>query len=173
MIILIGGGTHTGKTVFAQKLLERYGFPYLSLDHVKMGLIRSGHCPLTPESDPDELTRYLWPVAREMIKTAVENGQNLIVEGCYIPADYKSEFSSQYLPEIRYVCLVLSEAYIRRHYADIAGHARVIERRKHDVPAPEALVKENRANLELCLRHGLEYVLIDGEYAVPWDAWTP
>ena len=50
-----------------------------------MGLIRSGHTTLTPESADDALTDYLWPIVREMIKTAVENRQNLIVEGCYIP----------------------------------------------------------------------------------------
>ena len=80
MIILITGASHTGKTVLAQKLLEKYKYPYLSIDHLKMGLIRSGYTKLTPEDD-DKLTEYLWPVVREMIKTAIENGQNLIVEG--------------------------------------------------------------------------------------------
>ena len=81
MIVLIAGASHTGKTALAQRLLERYGYPYLSLDHLKMGLIRSGYTDLTPMDD-DKLTEYLWPVAREMVKTAIENGQNLIVEGC-------------------------------------------------------------------------------------------
>ena len=43
MVILIAGGSHTGKTLLAQRLLERYHYPYLSIDHLKMGLIRSGH----------------------------------------------------------------------------------------------------------------------------------
>lgn len=51
MIILITGASHTGKTVFAQKLLEKYKYPYLSIDHLKMGLIRSGNTDLTPLSD--------------------------------------------------------------------------------------------------------------------------
>ena len=84
MIVLIAGASHTGKTALAQKLLERYGYPYLSLDLLKMGLIRSGYTGLTPMDD-DALTEYLWPVVREMIRTAIENRQNLIVEGCYIP----------------------------------------------------------------------------------------
>ena len=46
-----------------------------------MGLIRSGNTVLTPEDD-DALTDYLWPIVREIIKTAIENKQNLIVEGC-------------------------------------------------------------------------------------------
>ena len=73
MIILIAGASHTGKTVLAQKLLEKYKYPYLSIDHLKMGLIRSGNTELTPISDETELTTYLWPIVREMIKTAIEN----------------------------------------------------------------------------------------------------
>ena len=51
MIILITGATHTGKTLLAQKMLEEYSYPYLSIDHLKMGLIRSGNTGLTPEDD--------------------------------------------------------------------------------------------------------------------------
>ena len=43
MIILIGGASHTGKTLLAQRLMEQLHIPYLSIDHLKMGLIRSGH----------------------------------------------------------------------------------------------------------------------------------
>ena len=51
MIILIAGDTHTGKTILAQKLLEKYKYPYLSIDHLKMGLIRSGQCKLSADSN--------------------------------------------------------------------------------------------------------------------------
>lgn len=91
MIFIIAGPSHTGKTYLAQQLLEKYKYPYLSIDHLKMGLIRSGHSPLTVYDD-DEMTEYLWPIVGEIIKTAIENEQNLIVEGCYIPFDYKRTF---------------------------------------------------------------------------------
>ena len=84
MILLIAGASHTGKTALAQKILEKYQYPYLSIDHLKMGLIRSKNTVLTPVSSDKELTEYLWPIVREMIKTAIENKQNLVVEGCYI-----------------------------------------------------------------------------------------
>ena len=102
MVILITGATHTGKTLLAQRMLERYGWPYLCIDHLKMGLIRSGQTNLTPEDD-DELTTYLWPIVREMMKTAIENRQNLIIEGCYVPFDWRKDFTEEYLSSIRFL----------------------------------------------------------------------
>lgn len=43
-----------------------------------------------------------------MIKTAIENKQNLIIEGCYIPFDWENDFAKEYLNNIRYFCLVMS-----------------------------------------------------------------
>lgn len=164
MVILLAGATHTGKTRMAQKLLERYGYPYLSLDHLKMGLIRSGYTRLTPKDDR-ELTDYLWPVVREMVKTVLENRQNLVVEGGYIPFDWRNSFSPEEQREIRYLCLVMSEGYIRTHMDQILGHANVIERRKDDSDCTmERLLEENRANLEHCRRYGERYQLIDRAY---------
>ena len=101
MIVLITGASHTGKTALAQTFLEKYKYPYLSIDHLKMGLIRSGNTELTPMDDK-ELTEYLWPIVCEMIKTAVENKQNLIVEGVYIPFDWSKDFEVEYLENIKY-----------------------------------------------------------------------
>ena len=35
MIVLITGASHTGKTALAQRLLEKYKYPYLSIDGVR------------------------------------------------------------------------------------------------------------------------------------------
>ena len=126
MIVLITGASHTGKTLLAQKLLEKYRYPYFSIDHLKMGLIRSGNTALTPMSDDRLLTGYLWPIVREMIKTAIENGQNLVVEGCYIPFEWAQDFEKEYLSEIRFYCLVMSDRYIRNHFDDIKAYANII-----------------------------------------------
>lgn len=134
MVILITGATHVGKTNLAQKFLEKYKYPYLSIDHLKMGLIRSGITDLTPEDD-DKLRDYLWPIVREMIKTVIENHQNLIVEGCYIPFDWAEDFEEDYLSEIKYICLVMSEQYIRNHFDDIITYANIIENRLDDSDA--------------------------------------
>ncbi|MGN1003125.1 MAG: adenylate kinase [Oscillospiraceae bacterium] len=166
MVLLLTGASHTGKTLLAQKLLETYKMPYLSIDHLKMGLIRSGNTTLTPEDD-EALTDYLWPIVREMVKTAVENGQNLIVEGCYIPFDWEKDFDGPYLKQIRCRCLIMSEAYIRAHFEDIKGHACAIENRLDDTWFTlETALAENAENLALCQKYGCEYILIDGEYRV-------
>ena len=166
MIILIAGATHTGKTAYAQRLLEKYKYPYLSIDHLKMGLIRSGQTSLTPMDD-DKLTEYLWPIVREMVKTAIENKQNLIVEGCYIPFDWQKDFEKEYLEHIQYVCLVMSKAYIENHFADIQTNANVIERRLDDSDLnKEDLIAENEHNLAQCIARNLPYILIDKEYKV-------
>lgn len=166
MIYLIAGATHTGKTSYAQKLLEKYQYPYLSIDHLKMGLIRSGQTHLTPMDD-DKLTDYLWPIVREMIKTAIENKQNLIVEGCYIPFDWQKDFDKEYLENIQYVCLVMSRRYIENHFADLQGYASVIESRMDDSQlSKEALIAENEYNLAQCTAHNLPYILIENQYEV-------
>ncbi|MDE7261705.1 MAG: ATP-binding protein [Oscillospiraceae bacterium] len=167
MILLIAGASHTGKTALAQRLLEKYGYPYLSIDHLKMGLIRSGHTGLTPESCDKDLTDYLWPIVREIVKTAVENGQNLIVEGCYIPFDWEKSFEAAYLQHIRYRCLVMSEGYIRSHFEDIRKYASTIEERLDDSYCTmELLLRDNAETLKQCRAHHADYILIDGAYRV-------
>ena len=168
MIILITGASHTGKTLLAQKLLERYHYPALSIDHLKMGLIRSGNTQLTPMSDDDELTAYLWPIVREMVETAIENKQNMIVEGCYIPMDWQKDFSEEYLKDIRFYCLIMSETYIRNHFADIKAFASVIEDRLDDEYCTmESVLEDNAGFLERANKHGAEYILIDSNYEIP------
>lgn len=166
MIILITGASHTGKTLLAQKLLEKYNYPYLSIDHLKMGLIRSGNTNLTPLSDDKDLTAYLWPIVCEMIKTAIENNQNLIVEGCYIPLNWAEDFTEEYLNEIRFYCLIMSENYICNHFSDIVGYANTIEKRLDDDCNMESALKDNAEYLRDARLNNIDYVLIDEEYNI-------
>ena len=167
MILFLTGASHTGKTALAQRLLETYKYPYLSIDHLKMGLIRSGNTALTPMSDDRDLTAYLWPIVREMVKTAIENQQNLIVEGCYIPFDWQKDFEPEYLEHIRYYCLVMSEAYIRRNFADIKQYANIIEKRLDDEGCTlERVLEDNAEILKLAKRNHVNYILIDDRYEI-------
>ena len=170
MIILITGASHTGKTLLAQRLLEKTKYPYLSIDHLKMGLIRSGYTALTPEEDR-ALTGYLWPVVREIIKTAVENRQNLIVEGCYVPFDWRRDFGDGYLSSIRFICLAMTDAYIDAQFALIRSHASDIEARLEDGGCtPGSLKADNRYYAEGFRRAGERVALIDGDYERTMDA---
>ncbi len=169
MIILITGASHTGKTCLAQKLLEKYKYPYLSIDHLKMGLIRSGNTDLTPLSDDEELTDFLWPIVREIIKTAIENNQNLIVEGCYIPFDWDKDFSEKYSENIKFICLVMSENYIKRNFDNIKKYENVIENRLSDDFTIENALKDNAEILLSAKKHNKNVVLIDDEYKIDID----
>ena len=169
MILLITGASHVGKTALAQRLLEKYQYPYLSIDHLKMGLIRSGNTDLTPMSDDKELTEYLWPIVREMIKTAIENKQNLIIEGCYIPFDWQKDFDAEYLENIKYYCLVMSEEYIKNHFADIKAYANVIEARIDDDCTIESVLADNAQFLTLAQKHNVNYILIEDKYEIDID----
>ena len=163
MIILIAGASHTGKTVLAQRMLEKYGYPYMSIDHLKMGLIRSSQTDLTPDDD-DELTSYLWPVVREIIKTAIENDQNLIIEGCYIPYNWRDDLTEDYLSDIKFVCLAMSEKYIDSDFETIAEHGSDIEKRIYPSCDRAWLKAENNKCIEGFGKAGEQVVLIDEDY---------
>ncbi len=170
MIILITGASHTGKTALAQRLLEKYKYPYLSIDHLKMGLIRSENTELTAMSDDKDLTSYLWPIVREMAKTAIENKQNLIIEGCYIPFDWQKDFESEYLENIKYYCLIMNENYIKNHFVDIKKYASVIENRMDDEWCTmESVLADNTEMLELAQKHKANYILIEDRYDINID----
>ncbi len=169
MIVLITGASHTGKTALAQKLLEKYNYPYISIDHLKMGLIRSGYTKLTPEDD-NELTEYLWPIIREMMKTAIENRQNMIVEGCYIPLDWYKSFEKDELAYIKFYCLVMSENYIKNNFASIKKYACIVENRLDDEWCTmESVLEDNAQFLKLAQKYNVNYVLIDDKYEISID----
>ena len=165
MVVLITGATHVGKTKLAQMMMEKYHYPYISEDHIKMGLIRSGYTDLTPEDD-DKMVGYLWPVIREMIKTAIENDQNLIVEGCYVPFDWQKDFSDDYLQKIEFICLCLSDSYIDNCFDDIKQYASCIEALlDDDYCTVDYLKHENKFYLDGCRKHNLKAVLIENNYS--------
>lgn len=164
MVILITGASHVGKTLLAQRMLETYNYPYLSIDHLKMGLIRGGYTTLTPEND-EALTDYLWPMIREIIKTAVENKQNLIVEGCYIPVGWRKDFDKKYLEQIEFICLAMTEEYIAAHFDEIIAHESEVESRL--IPADctmEELKRCNRWYIDSFGTAGERVVLIEDDF---------
>ena len=161
MIFLISGASHTGKTLLAQRLMEEIKYPYLSLDLLKMGLIRSKQTELTPIDD-EKMTGFLWPIVSEIIKTAIENQQNLIIEGCYIPFDWANSFEDWYRRHIRCYYLAMSEPYIHNHFADMKQYANVIETRLDDSDfSIEYAKRENARFISGCREHDCRCFMIE------------
>lgn len=130
-----------------------------------MGLIRTGMTHLTPMDD-EEMVEVLWPIIREMIKTAVENGQDLIVEGCYVPENWQTDFTEMYRKEIYYLCLIMTEQYIENHFDEILEHACEIERRLENDCDKQQLICENNRFWTQCKEGKHPYLLISESYDV-------
>ena len=130
MVIIITGASHVGKTILAQRMLEKYKYPYFSIDHLKMGLIR-----------------------------------NLIVEGSYIPFDWRNNFEEQYLRWIRFICIAMSDEYIDSHFEEIKSHASDIETRLDDsYYTAEQLKQDNHQVIDGYRSNGEQITLITENY---------
>lgn len=163
MIILIGGESHTGKTWLAQRLLEKYHYPYMSLDHLKMGLIRSDFpCNFTALDGDRYIAEQLWGIIKGIVDTCLENRQNLIIEGCYLPPHKVRELAH---PEIIAVYLVFSEVYIRNNFDLILQHESVIEQRKHTGDlTKDRFIADNAMLKASCIAAGVKYFEIQDDY---------
>lgn len=169
MVILINGASCTGKTYLAQNLMEKYKIPYLSIDHIKMGLIRSKNTNLTPYDD-EELQPYLWNIIKEIIKTVIENNQNIIIEGAYIPFNYKNDFSAEYIDNIKYICLAMSEKYINNNYNLIINKSNIVENRGKSFSIDkDFLISENKKYIENSIKYNLPLQVIDNKYVINVD----
>lgn len=169
MVILINGASCTGKTYLAQNLMKKYKIPYLSIDHIKMGLIRSKNTNLTPYDDK-ELQPYLWNIIKEIIKTVIENNQNIIIEGAYIPFNYKNDFSAEYIDNIKYICLAMSEKYINNNYNLIINKSNIVENRGKSFSIDkDFLISENKKYIENSIKYNLPLQVIDNKYVINVD----
>ena len=112
----------------------------------------------------------MWPIVREIIKTAIENHQNLIVEGCYIPYEWRKDFSKEYLDDIRFICLSFTDNYIDSHFDDIKSHGSDLEKRIDDSDCTtEWLVEENEKYINGFQNVGETVVMIENNYEQTTD----
>ncbi len=163
MIILIGGESHTGKTLLAQRLLEKYHFPYTSLDHIKMGLIRGDkHCDFTALDSDDVIAEKLWGIVKGMIQTCRENKQNIIIEGCYLPVERVKEVLGE---EVIACYLIFSKDYIRNHFDKVLEYENVIEQRNYpEERSIETFIAEHQRLKAKCIAHRVKYIEITDDY---------
>ncbi len=167
MILLIGGPGCTGKTLLAQRVMERCAVPYVSLDHLKMGMIRGlPGCPFTALNPDADIAAHLWPVAEAMAQVVLENGQHLILEGCYIPYPAAARLEREHPGLVRAVYLAFSREYLERHWEDGVLRCRdAIERRLFpEERTVEEAIREHRETVEQCRRWRLTCREISGDY---------
>lgn len=167
MVILIGGVSCTGKTVMAQKLLEKYKIPYLSIDHIKMGLIRGNkYCVFTATDSDDKLTKKLWPIVKGIIMTNIENGQQIIIEGCYLPPEHIMDFEPYYLEQIITLYIGFSKNYLEKHYTSgIIEHRSEIEQKDYDDYMNQGnFIKLHTQLKGLCRKYNAKFFEINNDY---------
>ncbi|PZD97302.1 2-phosphoglycerate kinase [Paenibacillus sambharensis] len=169
MIITISGKSCTGKTLMAQTLLEKYKVPYLSIDHLKMGLYRAdNNCGFTPLGSDQFIGEKLWPILKSIIQTNIENNQHLIIEGCYLLPHHLQDFEPVYADKIIAVFLGFSASYIEEQFhSSIVKHCNVIESRIY--PEERTISKvldEHKYFREECLACGVPYFEIKQDYEV-------
>ena len=126
MILFIYGPTHAGKTLLARRLARKTGALALSLDLLKMSLIRSGMLPCTPLED-EKIEQLMWPAVRELVQTTLENDEDLIVEGDYLPSEWRDDLQPG--DAVDAVALVFSERYVKYEFEAILAHAEAARHR--------------------------------------------
>lgn len=167
MIVLISACSSSGKTLMAQTLLEKYKIPYYSIDHIKMGLFRSDeNCGFHPCDNDVDIAHKLWPMLKGIIMTAIENDQDLIMEGCYILPEFIDDFDETYRKKIIPVFFGFSEAYLRKNFdTDIKKYRSVIELRDTPDDRPiEVFMEYHLKNKLGCKEHEIKYHEINDNY---------
>jgi len=167
MVILIGGVSCTGKTLMAQRLLEKYLIPYLSIDHIKMGLIRGNqYCDFSATDGDDELTNKLWPVVKGIIKTNIENTQHIIIEGYYLPPEGIADFEPEYLKHIITLYIGFSKNYLEKHFiSGVIEHRSEIEHKAIDgYMNQDNLIKLHTHLKERCKINNARFFEINDDY---------
>ncbi|MBK1991160.1 adenylate kinase [Campylobacter sp. 2018MI35] len=170
MIFLIAGESHTGKTLLAQKLLELYHYPYISLDHLKMGFLK-GIFPKPFEVDEDiKIAKFLYPIIRSIIQTNLENNQNLILEGIYLYPKYINLLKEEFKSKIKHLNLLFSKEYILKNYELIYEKESVIEKRlASEKIILNELIKDHLKLKEECLKYQCNFLEFKENYELEFE----
>lgn len=167
MIILLSGNGCTGKTLMSQKLLEKYKIPYLSIDHLKMGLYRAdSNCGFTPEDSNEVIGEKLWSIIKGIIMTNIENNQNIIIEGCYLLPHFVKDFEKPYSDHIISVFIGFSTKYIIENFtSNIIKYRSVIETRDYPEERPiTQFINEHDEFRKKCIENDVDYFEINNNY---------
>ena len=76
----------------------------------------------------------------------------------------------EYVKEIQYICLIMTEEYIKNNYQDIIKYENIIQQRKQQESIDiENLIEENKYNLNMCEKYKNRYILINDKYDIKLD----
>lgn len=167
MVILIGGNSYTGKTNLSQKLLEKYKISYYSIDHLKMGLYRSGkEFGFTPTDSNELIAEKLWPIIKGIIKTCIENNQSVVIEGCYLMPHLVNDFEEEYINKIISVFLGFSNDYITKNFESVIIENRsIIEKRNYEENRTvDYFLNEHNLFRTKCINNDVNYFEIKNKY---------
>jgi 2-phosphoglycerate kinase len=163
VVILIGGLGSTGKTYLAHRLMIQLEIPYISIDHIMMGIYRSNSkCGFTPQSDHITIGKILWPLIKEMVKTNIENSHSIIFEGFQLIPELIDKIESPYKEKIISIYLCFTNKYINKYYEDISSFRSVIEKRD-DFDSKEMMILKGTDFIEK-YNNKNECFLIDNEF---------
>jgi hypothetical protein len=86
LLLFIGGAARTGKGILARRLLVECQLPYLSLDVLKMGLVRGApEFEIDPNAGSIVVGERLWPLVREMSASLLRDDVDYVIEGELLP----------------------------------------------------------------------------------------
>ena len=87
-----------------------------------------------------------------------------------MPFDWRKDLTEEYLSEIRFICLAMTEGYIDSYFEDILGHASDVESRLDDSDCTAEWLKEiNRQMIDGFTKSGERVILIDSDYKTAFD----
>lgn len=167
MVILLGGYSCTGKTLLANRLMKELKVPYFSMDYLKMAIFRSDEsCGFRPMDSDEHIADKIWPIVKEMIYTYIENGQDMIIEGCYVMPEAVSKLNPDYMNEIYPIFIGFSETYIRTHFQEkiIAYKGAIEEGEPIDERPMEHFIEQHASIKMRTEQNGFRFYEINDDY---------
>jgi putative acetyltransferase len=165
-VFLIGGVGGTGKTLLASKLMRVLHIPYVSIDHLMMGMVRSDpDCHFSPLDSGETIGRHMWPFLKAVIQTNIENNHSIILEGFQLQPEWVTDFTEEYQKHIIPVFIGFSEQYLRSNLvSNIRKHRHVVERRENEALNIESLITQHLRLKSECVKHQVTHFEIDESY---------
>jgi len=150
MIILISGASHTGKTMLAKRLCERYQIPYKNIEYIKQHMLLSAdsdgiNVGNALESNKYVLSENVWFIVENIVRDGLEKGEGMVLDGNFLPPHRVRALDDVGVISMH---LIFTPEYIEKNYDVILKH-RKEESSIHDdgdilqIMSNEGILKES------------------------------